>query len=575
MSLGVACFGRITSGGVRTLFLGERRGACTRLPCNASPVPASPVPVLPCTRLPCTRAPLYPHPLYPPPLYPPPLYPCSLVPASLVLVLPCTRLPCTRLPCTRLPCTRLPCTRAPLYPPPLYPCSPVPASPVPVIPCTRLPCTRLPCTRAPLYPPPCTRLPCTRAPLYPPPLYPSPLYPPPLYPPPLYPCSLVPASPVPASLVPMLPCTRGRAHVPWVSEGGRVWARASGVAMTVLTVPDRYLPTTVLVSAAKDTSPPTDVDTRRPASKSDRPEKKARKAGEAGAEEGTPRPFQPMDRVPGVDEVSWLDKDQEQSAGWDTSMLLDGVQYLRVSFRNQVTCKLRKVYEPLEAVLAWNEHDPVEHAQWVRTINEEVVAKRGSWKCLGDGSALPVAVVTPGLAGVAAAASKVQQRFKHLQRYACAAFALFNVLDAPRQYNKKMRTFKKSIKSLAVFFEFVDWLRSPDLVVCRQPVVARSLNKLLEPTQGLALVTKGTHCFGIDLGDACSSTVVLTTPTCCVSQRCCTKASSDKFVRAKKIYRKKALAIACRPTLYKGRPPLYKGRSTLYKGRSTLYKGRP
>eukprot|EP00808_Paulinella_micropora_P026235 g2308.t1 len=269
------------------------------------------------------------------------------------------------------------------------------------------------------------------------------------------------------------------------------------VVMTVLAVPD--LPTTAPVSAAKDTSLPTDVDTRRPASRSDRPEKKARKAGEAGAEEGTPRPFQPMGRMLGVEEVSWLDKDQEQSVGWDTSML-DGVQYLRVSFRNQVTGKLRKVYETLEAVLAWNEHDPVEHAQWVRTINEEVVAKRGSWKCLGDGSALPAAVVTPGLAGVAAFASKVQQRFKHLQRYACAAFALFNVLDAPRQYNKKMRTFKKSIKSLAVFFEFVDWLQNPDLVVCRQPVVARSLNKLLEPTQGLALVTKGTHCFGIDFG---------------------------------------------------------------------------
>eukprot|EP00808_Paulinella_micropora_P011138 g22943.t1 len=267
------------------------------------------------------------------------------------------------------------------------------------------------------------------------------------------------------------------------------------VAMTVLAVPDQ--PTTAPASAAKDASVPADVGTRRPASRSDRPEKKARKAG---AEESTTRPFQPTGRVLGVEEVAWLDRDQEQSAGWDTSMLLDGVQYLRVSFRNQATGKLRKVYEPLEAVLAWNEDDPVEHAQWVRTINEEVVAKRGSWKCLGDGSALSAAVVTPGLAGVAAVASKVQQRFKHLQRYACSSFALFNVLDAPRQYNKKMRTFKKSIKSLAVFFEFVDWLQNPDLVVCRQPVVARSLNKLLEPTQGLALVAKGTHCFGVDFG---------------------------------------------------------------------------
>eukprot|EP00808_Paulinella_micropora_P026107 g50530.t1 len=255
--------------------------------------------------------------------------------------------------------------------------------------------------------------------------------------------------------------------------------------MTVLAVPDQ--PTTAPESAAKDASLPADVGTRRPASRSDRPEKKAKR-------------FQPTGRVLGVEEVAWLDRDQEQSAGWDTSMLSDGVQYLRVSFRNQATGKLRKVYEPLEAVLAWNEDDPVEHAQWVRTINEEVVAKRGSWKCLGDGSALHAAVVTPGLAGVAAVASKVQQRFKHLQRYACAAFALFNVLDAPRQYNKKMRKFGKSIKSLAVFFEFVDWLKNPDLVVCRQPVVARSLSKLLEPVQGLAIVIKGAHCFGVDFG---------------------------------------------------------------------------
>eukprot|EP00808_Paulinella_micropora_P030349 g47898.t1 len=237
------------------------------------------------------------------------------------------------------------------------------------------------------------------------------------------------------------------------------------VAMTILAVPD--LPATASVSAPNDTSLPADVDTRRPAS---------------------------------VDDFSWLDKDQEQSVGWDKSMLLDCVQYLRVTFRNQVTGKLRKVYEPLEAVLAWNEHDPVEHAQWVRTINEEVVAQRCSWKCLGDCSALPAAALTPGLAGVAAVASKVQQRFKHLQRHECAAFALFNVLDAPRQYNKKMRKFGKSIKSLAVFFEFVYWLQNPDLTVCRQPAVARSLNRLLEPTQGLALVIRGTHCFGVDFG---------------------------------------------------------------------------
>eukprot|EP00808_Paulinella_micropora_P024302 g21265.t1 len=248
--------------------------------------------------------------------------------------------------------------------------------------------------------------------------------------------------------------------------------------MTVLAVPD--LPATASVSVPKDTSPPADVDTRRPASRSDRPEKKARKASEAGVPEGLPTKFQPTGHVLGVEEVSWLDKDQEQSVGWDTSMLLDGVQYLRVTFRDQ--------------------HGPVEHAQWVRTINEEVVAKRGSWKCLGDGSALPAAALTPGLAGIAAVASKVQQRFKHLQRYACAAFALFNVLAAPRQYNKKMRKFGKSIKSLAVFFEFVDWLQNPDLTVCRQPAVARSLNRLLEPTQGLALVIRGTHCFGVDFG---------------------------------------------------------------------------
>eukprot|EP00808_Paulinella_micropora_P000221 g44461.t1 len=64
------------------------------------------------------------------------------------------------------------------------------------------------------------------------------------------------------------------------------------VAMTVLAVPDQ--PTTAPESAAKDASLPADVGTRRPASRSDRPEKKAKR-------------FQPTGRVLGVEEVAWLD----------------------------------------------------------------------------------------------------------------------------------------------------------------------------------------------------------------------------------------------------------------------------
>jgi len=97
--------------------------------------------------------------------------------------------------------------------------------------------------------------------------------------------------------------------------------------------------------------------------------------------------------------------------------------------------------------------------------------------------------------------SAVKQRFRHKQDYACLAYALFNLTNAPHRYEKRMKCkFRESVASMPVFRRFLAWLQETghSLATCGEAEQLKSVNWLLEQHQGLAIISFDGHAYGFD-----------------------------------------------------------------------------